>query len=460
MTEEKVTIGLEIHAPLATRAKMFCECPIPAKDAPHNSVVCETCTGQPGAKPMAVSERVLEDAVALALALECKVAVGGLVVQRKHYFYPDLPSGYQRTSLPLATGGVLEGVRIREVHIEEDPGNYELKTGKVDYNRSGTPLAEIVTDPDITSPAHARRFLESLQAVFNYLGAVRNEPGSMRADANISLPGGNRVEVKNINSFRGVEKALLYEVARQGAMLKQGLSVAHETRHYDEEAELTMPLRKKELAADYRFMPDPDLPNLSLPAGLLERVKAGMPELPTQKRKRFMQQYGISEIEAFVLTLELDFANAYEEIAKLSKDPVLAARFLRGVVRKQLHYRSLEYKGSKLGPKLLAELVLLVKEGRATEKVAEQALIAFLDKGAAPSEFVQKEGLGGVLRGDELGNAVREAMAANKEAVESFRAGNEKAMQFIAGEVMKRTKKRADPKEIQELLRRALKAQG
>jgi aspartyl-tRNA(Asn)/glutamyl-tRNA(Gln) amidotransferase subunit B len=457
---DKVTIGLEIHAPLATRAKLFCACPIPPKDAAPNTVVCEVCAGQPGAKPMAVSGTALEAGLKLALALECRPAKGALVVLRKHYFYPDLPSGYQRTSLPIAAGGMLEGVRIREVHIEEDPGNYELRDGRVDYNRSGTPLAEVVTEPDLTSPEQARRFLESLQAVFSYLGAVRAEPGSMRVDANISLPGGNRVEVKNINSFKGVETALRYEVARQRALLSQGLAVAHETRHFDEREELTLPLRKKELAADYRFLPDPDLPPLPLRAELVEKVRKGLPELPAAKRRRFLLRYGVGEEEAFVLTLEPEFAQAFEETVKLAADAKLVARLMRGVVRKQLNYRSRGYRDSGLTPALLAELAGLVRDGKATEKVAEQALVAFLDRGESPARFVEAQGLAGVVGGSELERAVREAIAANAEAAASFRAGNEKAVHFLAGEVMKRTRKRAEPGEVQALLRRALAAQA
>ena len=241
---------------------------------PANSLVCPTCTGQPGSKPAGVNEEILGKVVQIGLALNCKIVTDeSIYVRRKHYFWPDLPSGYQRTSLPVAIDGELAGVRIRECHLEEDPGRYDLRTGEVDYNRSGIPLVEIVTDPDFTSPEHARQFVEELGAILEYLNAARGEPGSTRVDANISIEGHPRIEVKNINSFKGVLTALAFEETRQRNLVKHGIEYGQETRHYDEGRGITIGLRRKETADDYRYFPDPDIPPLVVTPALIEKMR-------------------------------------------------------------------------------------------------------------------------------------------------------------------------------------------
>ncbi|HIH64478.1 MAG TPA: Asp-tRNA(Asn)/Glu-tRNA(Gln) amidotransferase subunit GatB, partial [Methanothermobacter thermautotrophicus] len=251
--------GLEIHVQLDTRSKLFCRCPTDYQEAPPNTNICPVCLNQPGAKPYPPNRSALEGALKIALMLDCRINPEITYFMRKHYNYPDLPSGYQRTSIPVGLEGELNGVRIREVHIEEDPGQYKPDQGTVDFNRSGIPLIEIVTEPDMTSPEEARNFLRELIRVLEYSGCARGE-GTMRADVNISLEGGKRVEIKNINSIKGAYKALKFEMIRQKNLLKRGVEVKQETRAFLESQMITVSMRLKEEAEDYRYIPDPDLP--------------------------------------------------------------------------------------------------------------------------------------------------------------------------------------------------------
>ncbi|MFA6049498.1 MAG: Asp-tRNA(Asn)/Glu-tRNA(Gln) amidotransferase subunit GatB [Candidatus Micrarchaeia archaeon] len=447
-------IGLEIHVSLKSDSKLFCACSAVYGNATPNTNVCEVCTGQPGAKPMALNEKAIENAVKISLALGCSVEKD-VVMQRKHYWYPDLPSGYQRTSKPLGVGGVLEKIRIREAHVEEDPGRYDLKTGRTDYNRSGTALLEIVTDPDMESPQQAREWLDQLQSILEYLGATRDEAGSTRVDANVSIRGSNRVEVKNINSFKGVFTALTYEIARQKNLLKNGLPVIQETRHFDEDRGITLGMRKKETVADYRYIPDPDVPPLALTDGFVAQIQKSLPELPSQKRARFEKQYGMREEEAFAICLEKEFADSFEESAKTSDAKILAP-FCRGVVRKQLNYRGLAFKNSKLSAHILSDLAGMVAAKEVTEKVAEELLIVFLDKGTVPREHAKAAGLLGVQKGGELEAAAEAVIKENPKAVADFLAGNEKSLHFLAGQLMKATKGKAAVHEVHAVLKKKM----
>ena len=272
---ERVRIGLEVHVQLKTNTKLFCTCPTDYRDAEPNSNICPVCTAQPGSKPNGLNATALDAIVRIALFIGCRVIKGEEVrMLRKHYFYPDLPSNYQRTSLPVGVDGRFASIRIREVHLEEDPGRYELRDGQVDYNRSGIPLVEIVTEPDMSTPQEARDFLRALSLALSYLGVARDEPGSMRCDANVSVGEGTRVEVKNINSFKGVYRALDSEIRRHRRFQRFGKRVVRETRHWDEAKMITIPLRKKEGAADYRFIPDPDVPPLVIDNALVTDRKS------------------------------------------------------------------------------------------------------------------------------------------------------------------------------------------
>jgi aspartyl-tRNA(Asn)/glutamyl-tRNA(Gln) amidotransferase subunit B len=456
MDAGKTVIGLEVHLQLKTKAKMFCTCSTEGyREAPPNTVVCEVCTAQPGAKPSAVNGEAFKAALKIALALECKPVVGEeIFVQRKHYFYPDLPSNYQRTSKPVAANGKLAGIGIREVHVEEDPGRYDLRTGRVDYNRSGIPLIEIVTEPDLTSPAHARDFLEELQAILDYLNVARDEPGSMRIDSNISIEGHPRVEVKNINSFKGVFTALTYEETRLRNLIKNNVPVVMETRHFDEAQGITLSLRVKETVADYRYIPDPDLQPLALSEKEVEDTRRLLPELPAQKRRRLATQYKITEEEAFVLSLEPEFADGFEQVCR-QVDSKVAAKFMRGVLRKQLNYRGLKLRESKLTAENLGELLKLLEDKEITDKVAEQLLIVYLDKGRDAYEQSLQESKGVVVSG-ELSTVVERVVNENPQAAKDYLRGEEKALHFLAGKVMQATKGRAKPEEVQALIKRAL----
>jgi aspartyl-tRNA(Asn)/glutamyl-tRNA(Gln) amidotransferase subunit B len=453
----KVIIGLEQHLQLNTRAKLFCECPTEKYlEAESNSLVCPTCTSQPGSKPYGINEEALAKVLKIALALNCKVNVGKpIFMQRKHYFYPDLPSNYQRTSKPIAEKGELAGVRIREVHLEEDPGRYDLKSGTVDYNRCGIPLIEIVTEPDITSPENAREFLDELQAIMNYLDVAREEPGSTRVDANISFEGHNRVEVKNINSFKGVLTALTYEITRQKNLLKHRQEIIQETRHFDEAQGTTIGLRKKETVADYRYFPDPDVPPMVISDAFVEMVRNELPELPRQKMQRFMKQYKLAKEEAFVLTLERDFADAFETVARQAK-PKDAAQFMRGVLRKQLNYRSMKLADSGITLEDLVELLGMLEKKRITVKAAEKLLILMLDEKKKLRELPVFEEFVGIEKEHVVEHAVMEAIQENPKAIEDYKKGGEKAFHFIFGKVMKKTRGKADPANVRALLKKYL----
>jgi len=455
--EAGLLIGLEIHAQLKSESKLFCACRAGYQGIEANTNICPICTGQPGAKPMAVNMRALENLLRISLALGAKIATGSPIhFQRKHYFYPDLPSGYQRTSRPIASGGRIGDVRIRELHLEEDPGRYELKKGLVDYNRSGIPLVEIVTEPDIRSPEEARLFLEELSAILAYLDAAREEAGSTRIDANISLSGGSRVEVKNINSFKGVFTALTYEVLRQKALLSKGMAVAQETRHYDEAQGITIGLRKKEAAEDYRYFPDPDIPPILVSASMVKQIASSLPELPRQRSARIAREYRVREEDAWIIVKEKELASLFESLAK-KLPPRELAFWIRGPLKKQLNWRGLAFRESGLGERQLSELLELLFSKKITEKVCEELLIGLLDgKITSVMEAVEARGLVRISGERELAKVVDEAIAENPRAVADYKAGEGRAFNFLAGKVMAKTGGKADPAVVSKLLRKKL----
>lgn len=453
----KLIIGLEIHCQLKTNSKLFCECSTEKYlEAEPNSLICEVCTGQPGAKPYGINEEALHKAIKIALALNCKViAEEPIYFQRKHYIYPDLPSNYQRTSKPIGLKGELAGIRIRECHLEEDPGRYNLKTGKVDYNRSGMPLIEIVTEPDFSSPEQAGRFLEELNAILEYLEVGRDEPGSTRVDANLSFEGHARTEVKNINSFKGVVTALSYEAMRQKNRIAHGMEVTQETRHFDEEQGITIGLRKKETVDDYRYFPDPDIPPIVLEKDFVESIKKEIPELPEEKRKRFSKQYGINQQEAFVLTLEKEFAEFFEEVCK-KISPKIASTFMVGVLRKQLNYRNTMLKNTELKKEDLIELLELFEKKEITIKSAEKLLICILEEKVPLKNTSKYNEFIGIIDKHSVEKAVKQAIKENPSAVKDYKKGVSKAMHFLFGEVMKLTKGKAEPSEVVKALKKEI----
>lgn len=414
-----VMIGLEIHAQLKTGSKIFCDCPTDYLTAEPNSNICPICTAQPGSKPSALNRRAVENVIKIALALNCKLSEK-VLIQRKHYFYPDLPAGYQRTSKPVGIEGKLGKIRIREVHIEEDPGRYELRRGTVDYNRAGVPLIEIVTEPDFKSPEEAREFLEELVAILNYLDSARDEPGSSRIDANISLPEGARVEVKNINSFKGVYTALSFEIVRQQNLLRRGMKAVRETRHFDEVQGITIPLRKKESEEDYRYVPDPDVPPLFIDAKEVARIKGTLPELPRAKADRFVSQYGIRPDDAWMLVGEVELANLFERMSKKFQ-PQKSALWIRGPLKKQLNYREMTLGESDLKEDDLYSVFDDFLKGNLTDDGMEKALIELLDKKAPYNELRQT--LGKITDMAEIKKAVDSVLARNEKAIADYRRG-------------------------------------
>jgi aspartyl-tRNA(Asn)/glutamyl-tRNA(Gln) amidotransferase subunit B len=358
--------------------------------------------------------------------------------------------------LPIGVKGELNGVGIWEVHLEEDPGKYDPLSGRVDYNRSGIPLVEIVTAPDMHSPEEARSFLRELTKVLQYTGKVRPEGGTMRMDTNISLEGGARVEIKNINSVKGAYRALKFEIARQKNLRKRGIMVKRETRAFLEAQLITRSMRTKETAEDYRYIPDPDIPPLLITEEKIREIKARMPEAPHLKLRRFMEQYGISRDDAWAITSEIELANAFEEAARLYGNPRAAASFFRHIVKKVLSYNDLSFRESGLTGRAVAEVLGLRDAGRITDSGAELVVRTLVKEGRSVQEIIREKGLARLERADLLEKAVREAIAENPKAVADYRSGKAEALNFIIGQIMRKTKGRADPKAVRELLMKEL----
>lgn len=447
--------GLEIHVQLETDSKLFCTCHTNYQEAPANSNICHVCLNQPGAKPYPPNKDALDGAVRIALMLGCKIAPEVTYFQRKHYDYPDLSSGYQRTSIPIGYEGDLNGVRIRDVHIEEDPGQYKPDLGIVDFNRSGIPLIEIVTEPDMTSPEAARTFLRELIRVLEYSGSARGE-GTMRADVNISLEGGKRAEIKNVNSIKGAYKALKFEMIRQKNLLKRGIEIKQETRAFLESQMITVPMRLKEEAEDYRYIPDPDLPPMLAEAERVEAIREAMPEPSHIKTDRFVAEYGIQKDHAKVLTSELDLADAFEEVAKVV-DPNFAALWMRDELKRVVYSNKLSFKESEITPAQIIDLLNLLQDKKVTAKAGKKIMEKLPKNSKMPSTIAEEMGLLGVVEEDVVVGAVKQAIAENPEAVSDYHEGKKNAMNFLIGQVMRLTRGKADPGETHKLIEAELK---
>ena len=443
--------GLEIHVQLETDSKLFCDCPTNYQDAPANTNICPVCLNQPGAKPHPTNEQALENAIMIALMLNCEIDQNVTYFMRKHYDYPDLPSGYQRTSVPIGIKGELNGIRIREIHVEEDPGQYKPDLGTVNFNRSGIPLVEIVTEPDIKSPTEARRFLNELIRVLQYSGAARGE-GTMRADVNISINGGNRVEMKNINSIKGAYKALNYELIRQKNVVKRNGVVKQETRAFIENTGSTKPMRLKEDADDYRFITDPDLPPMKIADETIDKVAEIMPEAPHNKVKRFVSEYKVDEETAKVLTSEIDLSITYEEVAK-EVDPVFAGKWMRDELKRVLSYNKLDYAESGISAQDLIELFNMIQNKEITTKAGQRIIEQMPNNEKSPKAIAEELGLLGVVKDDEVLAAVKQAIDENPKAVEDYLAGQKASINFLVGQVMRITRGKADPGETVKLLK-------
>ncbi|MEA1905002.1 MAG: Asp-tRNA(Asn)/Glu-tRNA(Gln) amidotransferase subunit GatB [Candidatus Hadarchaeota archaeon] len=450
-------IGFEVHEQLATERKLCCDCPTNYRDTPPNTNVCLICTAMPGAKPMPPNSRTVDAVIDIALMLGCDIVVDRpIYIQRKHYDYPDLPAGYQHSSTPIGISGELAGVRVREVHLEEDPGAYDPVAGAVDFNRCGIPLVEIVTEPDMHSPEEARRFFRKLMLVLEYSGKVRPEPGTLRADTNISLEGGTRVEIKNINSTKGAYRAIKFEIMRQKALIKRGEIVSHETRAYLESQMITVPMRLK--MQDFHNIYDPDIFPMVIEPSKVESIRAAMHEPPHMRERRLAREYGIEPSVAGVIVSEQKLADLFEAVAK-KVNPRFTSLWFKDRLKKVLNYMKMRAAEVKFTPAQMVKLLQMIQSDEITPEQGELVLRELVKRPADPGKLVRRIGLERVGRA-EIRSVVEKAIRTNPDAVRDFRAGRGEALNFLAGKIMELTRGRADPREVVKLLRARIKKQG
>ena len=467
-------IGLEIHVQLRTRTKMFCGCELSFGEPP-NTRTCEVCLGLPGALPVANAEAI-HYGLMIGLALGCEIAPRS-IFHRKNYFYPDLAKGYQisQYDIPLCRGGRLGDVRLHRIHLEEDAAKliHVGESGRihgadasiVDYNRGGTPLAEIVTEPDLHSAEQARDWLNLLRVTLRQLGVsdVNMEEGSLRCDANVSIrPVGQRelgtkTELKNMNSFRFLEKGIRAEIARQEALLRAGDEVVQETLHFDPRTETLTPLRSKEEAHDYRYFPEPDLTPVTITEAMLERARAALPELPAARAERFERDLGLSPDSAKLLAWRAELGDYFETALRGDGAHPPESQPLANWVNELVARIDVEDPAeSRVEPAALATLVGLVTERKVTQNAAKQVLDTLVAEGGDPEQIVEREGLGAIGGDDTLEPIVQQALDANPDVVEKLREGNMKPIGVIVGFVMRETKGRADGGEVTRIVRAKL----
>ncbi len=470
MGEFEPVIGLEVHVQMATRTKCFCSCRVEYGAEP-NTNVCPVCLALPGSLPV-LNKKALEYAVKASLALNCKVHQLS-VFARKNYFYPDLPKGYQISQYdkPLATDGYIdikvegktERVRIHRLHMEEDAGKtiHEGGYSYVDLNRAGTPLMEIVSEPDIRSAVGARLYLEKLRNIMRYIGVsdADMEKGQLRCDVNISLRPkgeekfGTKVEIKNINSFRFVQKAIEYEIERQAKILRKGGEIVQETRLFDEKTGKTFTMRSKEEAHDYRYFPDPDLIPVRITSDYIQKIKNSLPELPDEKEKRYVEQFKLTEYDAEVLVADKERADYFEKVVKIyPENPKSIANWIINELLGKLNEEGLDINKSPVKPEHIAQIVQLIDSGAISSKIAKQVFDEVFKTGKEPKQIVEEKGLKQVSDEGEIRKIVEEVLSNHPEEVKRYREGNTKLMGFFVGQVMKATKGKANPKLVNKIL--------
>lgn len=471
--EFEPVICFEIHAELKTRSKLFCGCPVEA-NAPANSHICPVCTAQPGTLPV-LNKRAVELCIMAGLALNCQIN-SKAIFARKNYFYPDLPKGYQisQYEYPLCEEGHMEitgddgrpyQVGIRRIHLEEDAGKLvhsEKGYSLVDFNRAGVPLIEIVSDHTrnpIRSLREAREYLEAVRQTLRYMGVSDCiiEQGQFRCDVNISLrkkseKGFNdRVEIKNMASFKFILEALEYEIKRQSEILSSGKKVIQETRLFDEKKKVTMPMRTKEDAPDYRYFPEPDLVELNIDPGFISEIKKSMPELPLEKTKRFMKKYGITQQEVLILTKEREVADYFEECAKYSKDYKRLSLWIINELFRLLKDFSVPIKECPISPKDFSDLINLISDGTITEQIGKVVLEEMFMSRNSAQKIIQEKEIKVVQEKDVLERMAQEIIEENLETVRKIKAGKLEAINFLVGQIMKRTKGQANAKLVREI---------
>jgi aspartyl-tRNA(Asn)/glutamyl-tRNA(Gln) amidotransferase subunit B len=472
----EAVIGLEVHAQLLTNSKIFCGCSTKFGAAP-NTHTCPVCLGMPGVLPV-LNHKVVEYTLRLALATHCKIAPSSRFA-RKNYFYPDLPKGYQisQYELPVAEHGRIDieangeskRIGITRIHLEEDAGklihDHNQPISYVDFNRTGVPLVEIVSEPDLRTPEEASSYLKKLRDIVRYLDICDGnmEEGSFRCDANISLrPLGSqdlgvKTEVKNMNSFRFVQRALEYEIKRQHAVLEQGGTIVQETRLWDSDKSVTHGMRGKEEAHDYRYFPDPDLVPVVMADEWIERVRLGLPELPDAKKARFMGEYQLPEQDAAVLTGSKELAAYFEASVVRFPQPKKVSNWIMAELLRELNRDQREISQCPVSPEALADLLLMIEEKVISGKIAKTVFEEMYRGGKGPETIVAEKGLKQVTDEGEITDVIDSVMAAHPNQVEEYRAGKEKLLGFFVGQVMKQTQGKANPKLVNEVLREKLK---
>ncbi len=477
----EAVIGLEVHTELQTKTKIFCSCRT-SFGADPNTNVCPVCLGLPGVLPV-LNKKVLEYAVRAGLALNCEISRFSKF-DRKNYYYPDLPKNFQTSQfdLPICEHGYLdvevEGekrrIRITRAHMEEDAGKLvhhgtsitDSDYSLVDYNRTGTPLLEIVSEPDMRSAKEAVAYMEKMRAILQYVGIsdCRMEEGSLRCDANVSVRPvgqkelGTKTEIKNINSFKGVERAIEYEAMRQAELLEDGGKVVQETRTWDEKEGVTKSMRTKEEANDYRYFPEPDLVPFTVSDEYIENIRKSLPELPDARKERYMKEFGLSSEDAVFMTNDKATADYFEAAVEAGADPKACVNWLMGDFPIQLSTDGIEIAKAPVSAENLAALLKLISKGTISGKIAKKVFATMWKEGGNPEEIVKAQGLVQISDTAELSKLVDEVVGKNPKAVEDFKAGKKKAVGALVGQIMKATKGKANPRVINELLNKKLQS--
>ncbi|MFZ5595422.1 MAG: Asp-tRNA(Asn)/Glu-tRNA(Gln) amidotransferase subunit GatB [Bacillota bacterium] len=478
MAQYETVIGLEVHVELKTNTKIFCNSSTEFGGDP-NTHVCPVCLGLPGVLPV-LNKKVLEYAVRVGLALNCSIA-GFSKFDRKNYYYPDLPKNYQisQYDLPIAEKGYIDidvagktkRIGITRVHMEEDAGKLvhqgnisSTPYSLVDYNRTGVPLVEIVSEPDLRSPEEARAYLEKMKSIIQYTGVsdCKMEEGSLRCDANISVrPAGStelgtKTEIKNMNSFRALQRALSYEIDRQVEVLEEGGRIVQETRTWDESKGITLAMRSKEQAHDYRYFPDPDLVPVVIDEGWVEEIKRSLPELPDQRKRRYISEYGLPEYDAGVITSTKELADYFEACLEQYPAAKTVSNWVMGDLSRLLNAENTDIAHCPVKPGQLADMLKLLDKGTISGKIAKTVFEEMFASGKDPEEIVREKGLMQISDEGAIAAAVDDVIASNPKVVEDFRSGKEKALGFLVGQVMKVTRGKANPEMVNRLLKEKL----